>query len=469
VPDKPSTFETAVDDIATRADLDLHQRADVLYDLVYQVADEYIIGRRFGGDEVARQSLGKKLAYLEKDPNEELKKALKRFRAHRLKCERKAALTEDMIAALQAAASQVVRASGLGNREFISRVPIGTRTINSVSIDSPRGYRYFHILHADVFSVPADLTIISTHADPTTPPQGQLVNALQKRGISIDPTRILLVVDRDTMWTCFQAVGDHDTVRAVLTARMKTSRRLADPQAYFDTAIRGIFSSVASLEYLGNRFRTINLPVIYGQRIVDYQAAIESLLRHSLVWLRKSDYTESVNFVVYSSDELGAWNSAMNVTLGRSLVAAGSNEVLKGMTREVIEQLPALTGGTLSPVVEPLLQALSTPDRICVQNVCVFGRKLCELMCADLLRRREYAVSGDLCSNIERLRENVIVAPWICAYMHSLRIFGNETVHERSAAKYVPKSLDHNDLVAALSAVKSLLAFWRGQWAPQTP
>ena len=204
----------------------------------------------------------------------------------RLRCERTPLLTQDLIRNLQAAAALVIDAAELEKRPFVSRVPVGKRVVNSVSIETMQGYRYFEILHADALSVLSDVLIISTHANPSTAPSGQLVQALRKIGIKIDPEQVFQVISKERMWSCFHVGGSDAPVRAVLTARMKGSSDLEDPQRYFDLAIQGIFSSIAGLEYLGHRFRVINLPLIYGQRIVDYQAAVESLLRNALIWLK---------------------------------------------------------------------------------------------------------------------------------------------------------------------------------------
>ena len=464
MPEIPKTFQTAINWIGGQSRFTFPVRAAYLYDLVYQVADAYIGGKGLADEELSRKSIGKKLAYLENDPNEELKKALRTFRKQRLRCERRDSITEDLFESLQVAASHVLEFAGVGEGKFESRVPLGVETVNSVSIETVEGYRSFDILHADVLEVPADLVIISTHANPEEPPSGQLVHALKKKGVEIDPNLIFQVVDKDTMWVCFQEIVCSETcVGSVLTARMKTSRELDNPQAYFDDAVKGIFSSIAALEYLGHRFRVINLPVIYGQRIVDYEAAIGSLLKNALRWLKKSDHAEKVNFVVYSSEDLAVWDSALNQAMGRSLVAAGSDEVLKGMVKELAHQLSVTQESAFSSAIVPLQQALSKPDSICIENICVFGRKLCELLSLHLVERHNLKLSPILLNNIETLRESKIVAPWICSYMHSLRIFGNETVHTRSSVKYVPKSLDQNDLIASLSAIKSLLAFWNGQ------
>ena len=76
------TYGTFVGEVADREEATLRERAALLYDVVYQAADEYIVSRGFCTDrsQVTRKFLGKKLAYVENDPNNRFKDALKRSR-----------------------------------------------------------------------------------------------------------------------------------------------------------------------------------------------------------------------------------------------------------------------------------------------------------------------------------------------------------------------------------------------------
>ncbi len=132
----------------------------------------------------------------------------------------------------------------------------------------------------------------------------------------------------------------------------------------------------------------------------------------------------------------------------------------RGIIKEVVHILSSLDKTGIDSAVKPLLEALQKKEHVCIENICVFGRTLCELMALALLKQHDLKVHPMLMNNIETLRQSKIIAPWICSYMHSLRIFGNETVHMRETINYRPKGLDENDLIAALSAIKSLAAFW---------
>jgi len=459
---KFTTFSDSIEVIASSTTLNSSEKITFLCEIVYKIVDEFILLQDSLVDKkvLSKKSIGKKISYINPESSGNIIEALSKFRTLRLRFAHCNVVTNDQIDHLLAQALEVIEVSGLGNLSFFTSMPLGVTTVNSVSIETSDGYRYFNILHADVLSVPGDLTVISTHANTEASPSGQIVNALKKKGIKIDPENIFQVIEKNSMWTCFQEFSGDVPIKAILTARMKASKHLAEPEVFFDKAVKGIFASIAALEYLGHRFQVINIPLIYGSRIRDYQAAIESLLSNALVWLKKSDFTEAINFVIYSSEELTEWDFALNRILGRSVVAAGSDQVLKGIVKELSHQLANTSDEVLAGAIVPLQQSLEKTENICIQSVCIFGRKLCELLASAFIVKSNLKLSGDLCSNIERLGKNKIVAPWICSYMHSLRIFGNETVHGKSVVKYLPKKLNKNDLVATLSAINSLLAFW---------
>ena len=97
-----------------------------------------------------------------------------------------------------------------------------------------------------------------------------------------------------------------------------------------------------------------------------------------------------------------------------------------------------------------------------VEQVGADGRKLVETMLAVLLPRHGQTCHFELMRNIETARQAGIAAPWVAAYMHTPRIFGNEGVHARLAERvYVPNRLGVADLVTALAAIRALLLYWR--------
>ena len=341
-------------------------------------------------------------------------------------------------------------------------------TINSVSVETAQGYKTFNLMHGDITQVPTDLLVLSAYGDAVSPPEGQVVQALRQRGVFIAPEpRWLNFSER--CWTSFQQQEGGGPLSALLTVFIRQLAWNGDPLPVFEEAVLGVFASLAALEYRREAYKRVSLPVLYGQRILKehsrggelYLRLIETLIRQGLLWLKKSDQTHTIQFVVFEEEQMVAWDEAMNKTMGRSLISAGSDAVLVSLCQEIIDAIHSRPDGRLAGAVVPLVDALAHQDRLSIENVCVWGRKLVETMLLVLLPIIQIKPDRDLASNIEALGKSKAVAPWIVSYMHSLRIFGNESVHAKGDTPgYHPSRLEKGDLVSALSAVRSLLAVW---------
>ena len=345
----------------------------------------------------------------------------------------------------------------------MTQAPDAFTTINSVSVETANGYKTFNLVHGDVTAIPTDLLVVSTHGEPRMLPTGLVLDTLhEKYGISIDPDCHWLSF-AEGRWTCFQKQKTKAPFRAILTVRIPQIMWQQDPPAFFDEAVRGVFASLASLEYMGQLFPIVSLPVLYGQRLCPEHrpGAVESLIRHGLHWLKKSGHTHTIQFVVYNGHELQEWDQAMNTCMGRSLIAAGTDGVINSLCQEIRQQATAQTDTRLQGTLEPLAFALAHSDRLYVQSICVFGRKLVEEMLQVLMPLWGLKIQKELMNNIDTLEKAKCVAPWITSYMHSLRVFGNETIHARGETPgYRPHRMEKGDLVSALCAIRALLASW---------
>jgi len=460
----PTTYRKHVTAIeAGSANISTYALACII-DLTAQMLEAFIQqeGLADNSVDITRASFSQKIGVLHASGEERLIALAESFRFHKNAIPPLSA-TQDDILELLADARAIMRHLDCAEQPAKLRVAAQTRTVNAVSVETLRGYKTFHLMQGDVTVVPADLLVISTHGNPTLVPDGMLVRTLrQNYRIEVDPSREWLRFDK-RVWTCFQEIKrpKHVPFSHLLTLRIPQSPKDLPPAEFFDRAVRGVYASISALEGMGYSFPVIAMPVLSGQRIVDYRAAVESLIRHAVAWLKKSEYTHTVEFVVFSEEELHQWDQAMNSCLGRTLISTGHNEVLGSLCREVTHHAKPHVGGPLDGAIRPLLEALAQQENLGIENICIFGRKLAEIMLRILLPRLGLNCGPNLMQNIEALRQSSRAAPWIVSYMHSLRIFGNEMVHERSGEiGYCPSSLGPGDLVSALSAIRSLLAFW---------
>ena len=454
-------YEEAIKFSKTQKGLDNTIQASLVYDIVFQVIDLYAIKHNFVLDKksIKHKSLGKKLKCLEKDNNENLKKSIKEFRSLRLTCEKSPLISNDLLNKLITSAKDIISNTRMGAEVFYPSIPFQNKVINEVSIETNDGYKSFELVHGNIITIDSDLLVVSTNAQKDKPLTGPLIGLLKKEDIVINSQKVLYVASHEKIWTCFQTSSTRKNLNAILTLRMNQSENIEKEKSFFDDSIKCIFSSLSALEYQGYKFSEISLPVIGNT--TDYNSTIESLVRNSILWLKKSSFTKKIIFVVYDHSDLLIWDEALDKIMGRSYSAPGNSLSLEGIIKEVVHLLHQLTESKLHTATIPLLHALEKNENVCIENICVFGRKLCELMCLELLKKHDLNIHPMLMNNIETLQQSKIIAPWISSYMHSLRIFGNETVHMKDDVKYKPNHLNENDLIASLSAIKSLVSFWK--------
>ncbi|REJ74415.1 MAG: DUF4145 domain-containing protein [Planctomycetota bacterium] len=335
--------------------------------------------------------------------------------------------------------------------------------VNAVSIETPHGLRTFELFAGDIFSQPADLLVISTSFRREKP--AQLVLLLKELyGFEVDLCETFINFGEGVS-ACFQPAITQTPFDHLLTMCVAPPRTQDHPAEFYDRAIRSTFAAVAALEFLGHEFKTISLPVLVRKGIEDYGPAVRSLLRHALAWLRQSRGTQAVRYFVLDPDELAEWDEAMNFSLGRTYVDTQGEAVLDGLCREIVRQIDS---GVLNRHFEelqaPLRGAVAQPDRLCVQTIAAFGRKLAELTTEQLCRDLDLPIARDLMTNIEAVRNSRMLASWISSYLHSLRVFGNEGVHSLSSKRrVVPTGLSPEDLMSILCAIRSVLRFW-SEW-----
>lgn len=338
--------------------------------------------------------------------------------------------------------------------------------INSVLIETPHGVRTFELIHGDVLADPADLLVISTHHNPQMRPTGRIVSTITQRyGIEVDVSRPWLNVTGGVQ-SCIQRPPETVPFGCILIMRIAGARKQEDPVDFYDKAVRGTFAAIGALEFMGDKFQSISLPVLSGQRIVDYQSAVKSLLSHSIEWLRRSTYAKRLGYYVFEDGEIAAWDQAMNDCLGRSYVDAGKESILRGLCHEIVHGIdkPAAVDAVMGRILSELREALVHPDRVSPQRVAAVGRKIAEHVTERVLDKMPgVTVQRELINNIEALRK-AKVADWMLSYLHSLRVFGNEAVHDLGAKRdTVPSHLTADDLVSILSAIRSVMRFWE-QW-----
>lgn len=347
--------------------------------------------------------------------------------------------------------------------------------VNTMSIESPYGFRRINLYLGNLCAFQDDVLVVSSHANPNLPPDGSVIRAFRSaHGIDFSRLRPLIVT-RGALGT-FRVEGAVPSgSQVVLVVRIPGADHLdwdSEPLEVYRDAIWSVFGSVAALELGEFRLQSMAMPLVGGQRKYPIRDSMAILLEHAARWLKTSASMQTINMVLYEADLLPEWDRAMNQVLGRRFVDRARDHVLKGLSDEILSSVAVLTSlhetaeGDLKTPLENVLRA----DRINLQLAAAFGRKLAETVVRAICLERSLAWEGVFFNDIEALRKHRVVAPWMISHLHSLRVFGNETVHVKGAVSYRPAALEDEDLVPILVSLLRVMTFWKAwQEMEKTP
>lgn len=358
----------------------------------------------------------------------------------------------------------VIEHFNFSERTVRSYAPDGVQVVNAVSVDTNRGYKIIQLCHANVVDIKSDILVLTAQNTPDTKPSGFIISKLKHISQFTSAFKKNLLQFSDTEWTNIQDGNQHTKFQYLLTLRVGGPIDSEPLVSYMNRIINGLFASIASLEFLGTQVHSITMPVLQAHRVrekEDYKSIVDNLIQQSVRWIKTSESTNLINLCVYYGDEIKIWNDALNEILGRTVVQIEQNNAIDSLRKKLLLQCRFHKNGPLQSGIQPLIDILSNQMQIGIEHVAVYGRKLVEAICKEVLIQHGQRIDGDLMSCIERLRKGGIAAPWIISYMHNLRIFGNEEVHIRKEGKvYTPNSLNDNDFISQLSAIQAILLYW---------
>ncbi len=304
------------------------------------------------------------------------------------------------------------------------------RLINTTSVETRYGFRAFSLFEGDITEGEDGLLVVSSHLG-SGHPGGRVLNALRRNWK-------LALADFTPLLHFGSFLGTflptEPTPRPVVLVRMPGIRWLREQgfpvEVVYEEAVRAVFGSVGAIELRGEQHRLVALPLLGGSRGYDRRRAMATILKCASQWLQLSRWTERVDFFLVEQDLVAQWSVAMNDVLGRTFVDAARRDVAEALASEVLEIVstsPALGHPALTGALEPRRQSLEAKP-VCLQQVAAFARVLIERIVQAVATGSGIAWKGSLLEDIETVRREGIVAPWMISHFHSLRILGNETV-----------------------------------------
>jgi hypothetical protein len=147
----------------------------------------------------------------------------------------------------------------------------------------------------------------------------------------------------------------------------------------------------------------------------------------------------------------------MNKYLGREKIKAPVGPLTESIKKEIIWEISKINTEIHQ------IQVFVDLKRIISSEFQAFelggiSRKVVEHILNDLIPVNDQKF--ELYKKIDSLKGYVNAAQWIVSYLHMLRIFGNEAVHDKKDKNITPEYIDVNDLTVCLFCLQRILNFY---------
>ncbi len=328
--------------------------------------------------------------------------------------------------------------------------------LNCIGLETRHGYRTFELYAGDLTEPDAvgDLLIVSAFAGGYRPVPDTLLGALNaKWGLDLGKLeRDLNLCDSLGFWLSSPLPASH--FKRLMCVEILGGRfSIAE-------ALNNVFVALAIADARGVEIRTVALPLLgAGNQGIDPDEAMASLLPAVRKALEQNYSLQRVLFIDKDAPRASALSSAMNRILGRPKVELPKGRLILDLKMELCAQLDGLAAKGITkqyPVLQEMRRLFSQDD-VRSFEIGMLARRLVELIVDDLLGPS--TGNENLAMRIGRVRE-AGVATWIQSYMHTLRLFGNESAHEKNKVGQKPPYVSEEDLAICLFCMQRMLDFW---------
>ncbi len=329
---------------------------------------------------------------------------------------------------------------------------------NIIGIETIHGFRTFELYEGDLTHPAAstDLIVVSAFAGDYAPLPGTVIGALKSQ-CDIDVSKLARHSEYDLRETFgFWISGLLTDCHFSRLLCIELLGNAAEPVR----AIENIFVGLAILEAKGARITSLAMPLVgAGHQSLDPHLLMPTLLRAARRALEHSSYLQRILFVDKNPRTVHDLSVAMNEALGRVRVMLPKGQLVTNLRADILttfDRIASIVPHSHQRLVAEARRIFSVEQPRSFE-VGVLGRRVAEFISDDLLGKVKS--SPDLLAKIDSLGDKGI-APWIRGYLHTLRVLGNESTHEKSVTGRIPQNVVEDDLPVALFCMQRVLAFW---------
>lgn len=303
---------------------------------------------------------------------------------------------------------------------------------------------------------PADVLVLSAFTRDYAPIPSTLVGALGAAGVDVAALSLHPEIDgREGIraWVSGGAVAPR--IERIVCVEAPHDDL---PPSRLATLLRAVGDSLALVASRNLPRRTVYLALVgAGQQGLPPHAIARPLLetvRHL------ADTVVGLSRVVcFSTDEdaLAQISLALDEFLERGPVHA-TGALADSVCSSMVATLARRSIPISEELREDLVAELSAQGRRSFTVIGVSARKLVETMLEGLIRAPT-SKSLDLYAKIETLH-GLGIAPWMVAYLHTIRTFGNVAAHSAQETKKTPEKPVDEDLALLLMCLQQVVRFW---------
>lgn len=327
-------------------------------------------------------------------------------------------------------------------------------TLNFVQKDTLTGIKEFELLQGDITKLPfkVDLLCISAFKDDYTPTKSSIVGQLYAKGINVGNLAQKPHLDlKEGLGIWISSPISNANFKQIICTEITGHKRS------FEETIKNLFAALSILEIQNEQNKTIAIPLLgSGDQGIELKRVISTLLDASLDFLKYSRYLRKIYFVVYDEAKASALNDEMNSVLNRKTGITPKSDLAEILRKDLIKNIDLLINIHNDLIVyEDLKRIVSSAFR--PFEFGAISRKALESLINEL--NPKASEMFDLMSKIESLKSQG-VSQWIMSYMHTIRIFGNEAVHDKVQSNRNPKSVDEKDLEIGMYCMIRIIDFY---------
>lgn len=331
------------------------------------------------------------------------------------------------------------------------------RLLTAVGFDTPHGYKRVEVRHGDVtkLSIEHDILVLSAFKEGYQPTPGSLMGALlENLGLSVKELAEDMFLDlRKPLSTWISNPLKNFRFKRILCVEM------VGTEFSMEEVFENLFATIGLLHSKQIDAQSLVMPLLGGgEQGIPRAEIIQTLLPLCQEALSTSPNLQRITFAERDLEKALEVDKAINEVLGRKELKFPRNEVIEALRKEILE-LASAVAETHSEV--ELFSEISNVFRredLRSFEAGVLARRLVEYVVDDLIRQTGATPGIDLYKKIETLH-NRKVSMWMSSYMHLLRIFGNESVHQRDDDR-LPRDLTENDFIISLFCLNRVLRFW---------